>query len=325
VKSSDNREKSSLGRAASSLGRADAILFAARRFYIDGVARAVISEELGISRFRVGGLLEEARSGGYVSIALMRPDGLDVDRARALIEKTPLDRALVSPTLVEGDLATVLAGAAGGYLTENLGPNAILGLSSGRTTHMIARSTQRLACSAIVQTTGVVKVDTLTESPIETIRRLAQLSGADSYPMYAPGLLPSPDLTQAVAAEPGIARTVAMFPQITTLVASIATWGPYTSVFHDACDAEALAEIKKTAPAAEIIGTLIDADGTIVSPEFTRRCVAMQTEHLRSVPDVVGIGGGDHQHDAVLAAVRSGIINTLVTDAATADYVLENM
>src|SRR5690606_30047456 len=139
-------------------GRADAVLYAARRFYIDGVARAVISEELGISRFRVGGLLNEAREQGYVSIALMRPDGLDVDRARLLTERTPVERAIVCPPLVEGDLATVLAVAGAGYLTENLGPADVLGLSSGRTTHMIARAIQRLSCAAIVQTTGVVRV-----------------------------------------------------------------------------------------------------------------------------------------------------------------------
>ncbi|QPZ38202.1 sugar-binding transcriptional regulator [Paramicrobacterium chengjingii] len=312
-------------RGKTSLGRADAVLYAARRFYIDGIARAVISEELGISRFRVGGLLSEARDGGYVSISLMRPDGLDADRSRALVERTSVERAIVCPPLVEGDLSTVLAGAAGGYLTENLGPADILGLSSGRTTHMIGRSTQRLACTAIVQTTGVVRVDTLTESPVETIRRLAQLSGATSYPMYAPGLLPTAELTQQINDEPGIARTVAMFPSITTLVASIATWGEKTSAFYDACNKATLAELREANPSAELIGTLLTADGEVVGQEFTRRCVAMQTDLLRAVPDVVGIGGGEHQHAAVLAAVRSGIVNTLVTDAATADFVLANV
>ncbi|KAA9134398.1 sugar-binding transcriptional regulator [Microbacterium caowuchunii] len=309
-------------RGGMSLGRADAIVYAARRFYLDGVARAVISEELGISRFRVGGLLAEARERGYVSIALMRPDGLDIDRARALTSSTALDRAIVCPQLVEGDLSTVLAEAAGGYLTENLGPTDILGMSSGRTTHMIARATQRLACSAIVQTTGVVRVDALTESPVETIRRLAQLSGAASYPVYAPGILATASLAEQVMAEPGIARTVEMFSRITTMVMSIATWDAKHSAFYDMCDEPTLSRLNDDRPAAELIGTLLAEDGAVVAPQFTQRCVAMQTDVLRAVPDVVGIGGGQHQHRAVLAAVRSGLVNTLVTDAATADFVL---
>ena len=312
-------------RGGLSLGRADAVLYAARRFYLDGAARAVISEELGISRFRVGGLLSEARERGYVSIALMRPDGLDLDRARALTSRSSLDRAIVCPPLVEGDLSTVLAGAAAGYLTENLGPADILGMSSGRTTHMIARATQRLTCSAIVQTTGVVRVDALTESPVETIRRLAQLSGAVSYPVYAPGLFATSSLAREVMAEPGIARTVEMFDRITTMVTSIASWDAGHSAYYDACDEPTLAGLSEDAPAAELIGTLLADDGSVVGADFTKRCVAMQTDSLRAAPDVVGIGGGEHQHRAVLAAVRSGLVNTLVTDAATADFVLAHV
>lgn len=309
-------------RGQSSPGRADAVLYAARRFYVDGVARAVISEELGISRFRVGGLLAEAREKGYVSIALMRPDGLDLERARRLTERTPIARAIVCPPLVEGDLATELAIAAAGYLTENLGPSDILGLSSGRTTHMIARATQRLSCAAIIQTTGVVRVDTLTESPVETIRRLAQLSGAASYPLYAPGVLPTSQLAEAITAEPGLARTTAMFPRVTTLVTSIASWLPQRSAFYDACDDATRTTLQEGGAVAELIGTVLDPDGQVIGADFTRRCVAMQSETLRAVPDVVGIGGGEIQHPAVLAAARSGIVNTLVTDAATADYIL---
>lgn len=312
-------------RGRMSPGRADAVLYAARRFYIDGVARAVISEELGISRFRVGGLLNEAREQGYVSIALMRPDGLDVDRARLLTERTPVQRAIVCPPLVEGDLATVLAVAGAGYLTENLGPADVLGLSSGRTTHMIARAIQRLSCAEIVQTTGVVRVDTLTESPVETIRRLAQVSGAASFPIYAPGVLATAELAEALLAEPAISRTVARFPQITTLVTSLATWKEKRSAFYDACDPEERDDLRDAGAVAELIGTLLDSSGAVVGQDFTRRCIAMQGETLRAVPDVVGIGGGEEQHEAVLAAVRSGIVDTLVTDAATADFVLANI
>ena len=72
---------------------------------------------------------------------------------------------------------------------------------------------------------------------------------------------------------------------------------------------------------AEICGTLLNADGEVVDG-FEERCIAVPTARLRAIPEVIAVAGGPSKVEAVLAAIRSGLINGLVTDANAARELL---
>jgi DNA-binding transcriptional regulator LsrR (DeoR family) len=51
--------------------------------------------------------------------------------------------------------------------------------------------------------------------------------------------------------------------------------------------------------------------------------LAIETEQLRRVPEVIAVAGGPAKAVAIDAVLRSGLVTTLIVDAGTAEYLLE--
>src|ERR1700676_3102398 len=78
-------------------GPAAAVLAAtiARRFYLDGASKSEIAVELGLSRFKVARMLDQARSSGLVRIELHYEGEIDLDLSVRLGVHYGLQRCLV--------------------------------------------------------------------------------------------------------------------------------------------------------------------------------------------------------------------------------------
>lgn len=310
-------------RKAISPARASLMLQAAEMYFLGDDSRAAIGELLGISRFRVARLLKEARESGLVNITLMRPDGLDPDRANKLKSLWGLDRAIVVPWLPEDDLVQVLAEAAASYLIEHVDQSDILGLPSGRTVSRVSRLIKALPECTIVQIAGVAAAASLWESPTETTRRFTQLTTGRSYPIFAPIVLSSLQAAESLRREPGIQEAYALFPRLTKAMVAIAPWRSGQSMIHDSVSEKDQNFVSSFNPAAEVLANILDADGNEIVPEFSERALTIPLKLLKKVPDVIAVAGGETKHEAVLAAIRANFINTLVTDSRTAQFIID--
>lgn len=304
--------------------RASLMLQVAEMYFLEDLSRAAIGEALGISRFRVARLLKEARESGLVNITLMRPDGLDPERAKKLKSVCGLDRAIVVPWLPDSELMHVLAEATASYFVEHIEPTDIVGLPSGRTASRIARLVRTLPDCTVVQIAGVAAAASLWESPIETVRRLTQLTSGPSYPIFAPIVLSSLQAADSLRREPGIQDAYSFFPKLTKAMVAIAPWRPNESMIHDSVSPEDQKFVASLGAAAEVLANILDADGNLIAPQFTERALTIPMQLLRSVPDVIAVAGGESRHVAVLASVRAKFINTLVTDSRTAQFLIDS-
>jgi DNA-binding transcriptional regulator LsrR (DeoR family) len=73
---------------------------------------------------------------------------------------------------------------------------------------------------------------------------------------------------------------------------------------------------------AEISGVLVDADGNPVRSELTERMIGITADQMRAVPEVIAIVYGGAKVRAVLAAVRGGMVNSLVTHSTLAESLI---
>src|SRR3954451_14771253 len=101
----------------------------ARRYYFDGESKSDIAEELGLSRFKVARLLEQARASGLVRIELDYPGEIDLDLSVRLSSAYSLRHCVVldSPEDDEAILRANLGRAGARLLTEILGQDDVLG------------------------------------------------------------------------------------------------------------------------------------------------------------------------------------------------------
>jgi DNA-binding transcriptional regulator LsrR (DeoR family) len=73
----------------------------------------------------------------------------------------------------------------------------------------------------------------------------------------------------------------------------------------------------------DILGRPFDGDGVFVEMDYLDRILGIDLELLRRTPEVMGIAGGAHKVAAIQGALRSGLLDTLITDETTAHALLD--
>ncbi len=295
----------------------------ARRFYLDDRSKVEIAAELGLSRFKVARLLDQARSTGLVTITLNDTGLPDRELSEKLRQHLDLDECLVIAS--HGDEAEVrrqIGAAAAGLLSESLHAGDVLGLAWGRTTAAMTAELRSLPKISIVQLTGTVGAD-LTESPVEIVRQASQRAGGTAKPIFAPFLLDDPVTTAALRRQADVAEVMDMFGSVTVAVVAVGSWDPPVSRLREVLSDADRTAMEAQGTQAEVAAIFIDRDGTVVGQQLTDRCLSISAAQLAAIPRVIAVAGGRSKAAAVRAVARAGFISTLVTDRGLAEAVLE--
>lgn len=317
------------GVVASSNGPAEIVRLAAiaRRFYQDGRSKVDIAEEFGMSRFKVARALDTARELGIVHIEIRLPERIDLDLSERMRTTYGLRRAIVveastDPMLTRRDLGN----AAARLLSEIVRPGEVLGLAWSRALQIMGANLRHLPECTVVQLNGVLSEYAGGGGSVETVRRAAELAGGRAYPIYAPLILPDAATAATLRADSGIAAAFARFEHLTTAVVAIGGWDEHNSTVYHALDTDSRSRYSSLGVTAEISAQLFAQDGSQVHTDLDERVISVRAEQLRRVPEVVAVAGaGDEcKAQAIGAALRSGLVSTLVTDTDMARPLLED-
>jgi DNA-binding transcriptional regulator LsrR (DeoR family) len=296
----------------------------ARRYYVDGRSKVEIADELAISRFKVARLLEHALTSGLVRIEIGHPGSIDTELSSRLRDNLGLHTAIVVRT-DETDpaaLRRLLGEAAGELLTETVGRDDVLGFAWARAVASTVPHLGGMAPAPVVQLTGSLLRDDLSATSTEIVRDVARLTGGRVSFYYAPFLLADVETAQTLRRQPEIARAVAQFAAVTRAVVGLGAWGAGESTIYDAMTGADRRLLTRAGAVADVSGVFVDAGGEIVGAEQTARMICMNATQLRRVKEVLAIPYGVEKAPAVLAAVRSGLVSSIVTHDAMARALL---
>jgi DNA-binding transcriptional regulator LsrR (DeoR family) len=309
-----------------SLGRVDGLsaittVLAARRYFLEGANKTEIARELGISRFKVARLLQDAVRGGIVRIEIDPVPEVDAVLSRELAVATGIRTAVV----VRGNDGSTsfprsLLGRAGAaVLAEGLVEVDVLGISWGRTLHSMVGHLRPLPACAVVQLVGSVPSLELEVNSSELVRRLAERAGGRVYPLHVPLILQSPVVADALRSDPNVTQTLDMFSRVTRAIVGIGAWVEGGSTVRAAMSREDGRAIEAAGAIADICGIPLDGDGReVLAGGLPERRIAISAEQLHAVPDVVAVSAGAGKVAAIGAALRSGLVHRLITDDLTA-------
>ncbi len=295
----------------------------ASRHYRDGMTRIQIAEEFGISRFKVGRLLEKARVMGVVKVEISPFGAIDVELSVALRERFGLKRALavLSPEPEGESMRNSLGAATAQLLSEILEEGDVVGLAAGRTLNSMAAQLPTLPRCESVGLGGVAAP--MVEHGIEVIRQFAQASGGRNWPIFGPLLVETPEIASSLRQDPLISQAYAHYRRVTKGLVAIGSWDPPDSQLYDAAEKYGIAQpLVKQGVVGEVLATLYDREGDVITA-LDDRSLAMSADQLRQVPEVIAIAGGSRKAAAVVGAVRAEIIDSLVTDVHLARRLLE--
>ena len=296
----------------------------ARRYYVDGRSKVEIADELHISRFKVARLLDQALATGLVRIEIGHPGSIDTDLSSRLREQLGLRTAIVVRT-EESDpaaLRTLLGRAAGDLLTETVSRQDVLGFAWARAVASTVPALAGMAPAPLVQLTGSLPREDLSMTSTEIVRDIGRLTGGRVTFFYAPFLLADEETARTLRRQPEIARAIGQFGAVTKAVVGLGAWAAGQSTIYDAMSAVDRRALTKAGAVADVSGVFLDASGAVVGHEQTARMICMNAAHLAEVQDVLAIPYGVAKAPAVLAAVRSRLVSSLVTHDAMARVLL---
>jgi deoxyribonucleoside regulator len=64
----------------------------------------------------------------------------------------------------------------------------------------------------------------------------------------------------------------------------------------------------------EICGRFFDAEGRECNSRWRNRAISLELEYLRKIPQVIGVAAGPDRAPAVAAAMRGGLLKSLLID-----------
>ncbi|MFB2598813.1 sugar-binding transcriptional regulator [Herbiconiux sp. P17] len=308
-------------RAAVSLEAA----IVARRYYIDDKQKNEIADELGISRFKVARLLDEAKASGIVRIYVDMPADIDLPLGEELARAFGIQRAIVVRAIDAAPDATgsLIGEAAAKYLSGVLDAHDVLGISWGTSLTALVDAVSTLAPADVVQMVGGVRAAEMDVSGVELVRRLSRKTNGRAFPLHAPLLVRSASMAEELRADPSLSDVIDRFARLDVALVGIGSWRPpKSSLYGEFTDSER-AELIAQGAVADVCTLVFDAEGNALASPALDRAVGVTVDELRRVPEVIAVAGGEQKVEAIAAALRSGLISTLATDSGTAQALLE--
>jgi DNA-binding transcriptional regulator LsrR (DeoR family) len=291
----------------------------ARRHYLDGASRVDIAEELGISRFRVGRLLQRALETGVVQIHVRAPSDLDIDLSEKIRLRYGLRRALAVQTPDEEAVHDALGRVASDLLSEIITSDDVLGIDCGRTLRAMTAHLHDLAACDVVQLTGMA--GTVGETSVDITRKVAEINGGRVFPVFAPIVVPDARTAAVLKDQPSIRSAMSRYPDVTKAVVAIGAWDPRLSQAYQLLNEQEQEHFARAGVVGETCALLVDAQGRAV-PGLEDRRIGVTAAELRAIPDVIGVAGGSGKALAIHAVLSSGVLDSIVTDVHVARRLL---
>ena len=292
-----------------------------RLYYELGETQEAIGALVGVTRPQVSRLLKEARAQGVVEIRIVDAAEAPSPAAGELQRRFGLRAVHLAPSLDGSpEVARRRVGRlAGQVLRGAIRDGQVVGIGDGAAVSAVA---DELAPDATEVDATIVPLCGGFWRPgagTEPFRRIGETLGATILALHSPGLLDDASVRDALCAHPGVRSVIDRWERLD--VALLGIGGPAWS--EASVGAEAMGEMRSGAAVGEVLIAPFDASGSFVAPSLRARAVAFDARALKRVPVVIGVASGPGKVAPILGALRGGLVNTLVTDVATAEAILE--
>lgn len=302
------------------------MLRAAQLYYHGDLTQDAIGKRLGVSRFKVGRLLDRALREQAVRIEIVHPAARLVALEDALAERFGLADAVVVdvPAADDEQLARERVAQAAADLLGGIGPTGVIGVSWGRTMLELAARLEPGWTSAdqIVQLNGAISRSARPTRYQEVVERFGATTGAAIQLMPAPAIVGTAELRAALEADPSVAEPLRAARRAGYAVFGMGVMGAESvHVASGYLDRRDLRRLEQAGAVGDVLGRFITADGRIALPSLDERTVGLPLPQLCG-KRTLGLAAGPGRGPVALGALRAGCMKTFVTDEATATWVL---
>jgi DNA-binding transcriptional regulator LsrR (DeoR family) len=290
-------------------------------YYKEGQTQDVIAQHLKITRKRVNQILGEARERGIVQISIASRFGPCSELEARLVERFKLRSAIVVPAPIgDTDIRNLVGAAAGHYISDHLPAGGTLGITWGGTINMAAQNLRRrsddgsrvvLLCGGLAESTAI--------NPYDNAAMMARALGAACYYVTAPMFAPTAELRDALVSSEPVRSVLAMVGELDIALLSAVDLSEQSKALeYRVISRETWQSLRDAGAVGDICGHYLDSDGNEVAHPLTRRVVHPPMRDLKAVRERVLAAGGLQKLPIIIAAIRAGLADVLITDERAA-------
>lgn len=296
-------------------------------YYVGGLTQDQIATELGVSRQRAQRLVSRAMAEGLIHVRLNHNIGACLDLEADLIRRFGLLRCRVAPSLGPGsDGVRAMAPAAAAELERFLRMPAplVIGLGTGRAMRGMVDAVAPMDAEQhrLVSLIGNIAPDG-SASFFDVVMRIADKVRAPHYPMLVPVISPTPAEHAAFHALGPVKKVVDLARAADVVFVGVGQMSNDAPLLKDGFVSRLeLDEMQEAGAVGEVAGWVFDSEGRYLDVGTNTRTGGVRVAPGLNRPSI-GIAAGASKVPAIAAALKSCIINGLVTDESTARALLK--
>ena len=292
----------------------------AHLYYNEGMTQEKIAQQLGFNRLKVHRYLETAKDEGIVQIMVVNPLS-HIENSESLLIKQnfKLEKVILVPALTNNEhiIRKNLARSASKYLSENLCDGDCIGIGWGKTIYETLKCFQpkRKITATVVPLIGGIGQYAADFQVNEMARQFSEKINGKFVPLYAPAIVDSESIVKALFSDKNFEKVSKLWEDLDIVVIGIGgpiaknTYLPDTSL--NDIDLKILID---EGHVGDILLNYIDKNGKICNESITKRRIGISFEQLKKAKKIVAIAGSLRKKEAILACLKSGYIDVLITD-----------
>ena len=295
-------------------------------YYVAGKTQDEIAQNLNISRQSAQRMVALAVSEGLIKVRLEHPIARCMDLSSALKAHYGLAECIVVPS-TEGDTSTSvgLAQAGASEIERHLKSvePIVMAFGTGRALKACVDELGYFSCEQhkIVALLGNVAEDG-SASAYNVVVQMAGRVNAKHYPMPLPVLPKSQAEKEHLHSLELVAKNLALAGKADVTFVGIGNVGEDSPLVNDGFIAQSEGkELVDLGAVGEVIGWIFDKDGVILDCELNKR-VASTRLNSENGQLIYGIAAGKEKVSAIDGAIKSRLINCLITNEYTAEQLL---
>jgi DNA-binding transcriptional regulator LsrR (DeoR family) len=297
-------------------------------YYVERLTQERVAEKLGATRLRVNKALSDAHRRGLVRITFNTAFAACAELEAALRARFGLKQAYVAPAPMEArDVQMIVGAALGNLLSEVLADTRVrlFGMSWGGTLNIATRfvaAMERPDLEVISVMGGLTRGSDLNSFEITT--RLADLMGAQHSYFTAPLYAGSRESRDTIMQLDVFRDVLEKLRSVDALAMAAGDLSKRSLLMRDGLPGDvAMEDLIAMGGVGDVLGTVIDAEGQALNHPINERVIGIGLDDLRRIPNVILAAGGAHKVAVNRAILRRGVVDTFVTDEASARALLD--
>jgi DNA-binding transcriptional regulator LsrR (DeoR family) len=297
----------------------DLLRMAATLYHVDGLGQSEVARLVRVSQAKVSRLLAAALERGIVRISVEQYAARDGRLEHEICSRFGLKSAVVVRVGDEGggEIARQTVGHFGApAVIELLPTRGVLAIGGGRSVADVVKGfrTKETRRLTVVQAMGSIDSNISPVDALEIGRAIVKRWGGEFMTLSTPAFAPDKRTRDSFLASAQIRLVWQRLREADAALVGVAGLGRSVYVDRGVLTRSDMAQLQELGAVGEICGRFFDHQGRECRSRWRDRCISIELDCIRRIPQVIGVAAGADRAPAVAAALRGGLLRSLLID-----------